>query len=466
MKLANQSRPALTLVKSLQEFNAFIKGGEYDVLRQSMRIYNRQFIKFNRDFYLLKINAGKDYESDYPPLKSDDEELQRTSSGIIKELETLLINLSIPKYRWGRYLNSQLTVYKLLCQLNADLQIKANIQVNTIIELLDKRKDHNKKLYIVATVISFLFLAGALVSPFLLAIIELAKVVLSMAMVFPIFGLVSTIATASFFAYQNHFDQKRSLFNRLRDNSFLLLKTVLNLSGNIVWLTSATLVAPSVSVAIMLVASLMDVAKEVFATVQNYILYKEYQERKEPFHVTSNLHAQQEHARHRIGYLQHKNAAIINTVTSIALFATMLAWQLVPGGIFVAAGAIAAIGLIYLGQYLMLMTNKRIMRDQLQDKLYDLEQEYELKLASKESTLTLDNVLANDEIRVNAVKRPRELSDNLELEFEVKRPRREKSASSFNYAEKSELSFFGHQTNESQMGPVAFAGISVEMSVS
>lgn len=463
MKSVNESRPALTLVKSLQEFNKFIKGGEYGVLSQSMRIYNRHFVKFNRDFYLLKIHAGKDYESDLSPQKSGRED--NNNLAIIEELETLLTNLSIPKYRWGRYLNSQLTVHKLLCQLNADLQIKANIQVNTIIELLDKRKNHNKKAYLIATAISFLFLAGAIVSPFLLAIIELAKVVLSTAMVFPIFGLVSTIATATFFAYQNHFDQKRSLFNRLRDNSFLLFKTALNLSGNIVWIASATLVAPIASVAIMLVASLMDVAKEVFATVQNYLLYKEYETRKKPLHLTPNLHAQQEHARHRIGYLQHKNAAIINTVTAIALFATMLAWQLVPGGIFVAAGAMAVMGLIYLGQYLMLKTNKRIMRDQLQDKLRHLEQEYELQMAGKGSELMLEDTLENDAIRVSSVKRPRELGDSLELQAEAKRPRREMSVSSFNYAEKSELSFFGHQAKETRLEPVVLAEASVEMSV-
>lgn len=458
MSVENEPVHASSLVASLQEINKFIKGGAFDELKQHLKAYDRHLIKFKRDFYLLTVFAGKDYPSGQQVVESGEEDDKYDSTAIIHELEILLTNLSIPKRRWGKYLNSQLTLHELLCQLNADLQIRFNIQLRSIIELIEERKNRNKKLYLIAGITSFILLTAAVASPFILGIIGLAKLVLASTFVFPAFGLLFTLAKASFYAYQNHFDKKSSLFNRLRDNSFLLLNTALNVSGNIVWLASATVIAPVAAVTLFLLSSVVDMAKEIFAAVQNRMLYK-----KPSSSEVLSLHEQQEQARHQIGYRQHRNAAIINTVAAVVLLAIMIAWQLVPGGIFVTLGAMAAIAIVYQVQKMVLKSNQNTMRDQLQNELRHIEQEHEKNNAGvldNDNSLELDNSLEHeqtsgmyyDEAPVILDKMRGEesiASDSLELTEAQK----SKSPSSFNYATATDVSFFKHLTKEPSAGP-------------
>ncbi|RUR08110.1 hypothetical protein [Legionella sp. km772] len=463
MELENNSLHASSLVQSLKEINKFIKGGEYKALKQSMKGYDRHLIQFKRDFYLLTVYAGRDYQSSEPILESGQEDNKHDNTAIIEELETLLTNLSIPKYRWGKYLNSQLTVYDLLCQLNADLQIKANIQLHTIIELLEERKARNKRLYLIASITAALLLIASLVSPFLMGIIAVAKIVFASSIAFPIMGLLFTVGRSAFYAYQNHFDKKSSLFNRLRDNSFLLLNAALNVSGNIVWLASSTVIAPVASVTLFLLSSVVDVVKEVFAAVQNYLLYKDYKAKNDSPLLNQDLHNQQEQARHQIGYRQHRNAAIINTVAAVLLLGIMIAWQFIPGGIFVTMGAIAAIGIVYQVQRMVLKANQNTMRDQLQTELRQLETSYEqtngipledvnswslVKSLKREPSLDLD--LEESPQKLKKLKGDEgEDSPLLEAaDCQEKQKPPKKADSSFNYAVASDASFFKHLTKE------------------
>jgi membrane protein implicated in regulation of membrane protease activity len=466
LELENELLYASSLVASLQEINKFIKGGEYKRLKEHMKSYDRHLIKFKRDFYLLTIYAGKDYQST-KPIQVDEEKIddKHDTATIIAELETLLANLSIPQYRWGRYLNSKLTPYELLCQLHADLEIKANIQINTIIELVEKRKVRNKKIYYYGGGLAALILLTiATIPPILTGVLELAKFIMATTIAFPIGRILFTLASSGYYAYQNHFDKKRSLFNRLRDNSFLLFNTALNVSGSLIWLASATMVVPVASAALFLLSSLMDVVKEIFATVQNYSLYKNYQDKNHSLFVKQDLHDQQEQARHQIGYLKHRNAAIINTVAAVLLLAIMVAWQFIPGGIFVTIGSIAAIGIVYQTQKMVLKRNKKTMRDELQGELRHLEQEYannNVDILDNDNTLNAENSLALEETAEVEYSTTAGVLNKLRVEERETASFRDsveqlsttpthstEDVSSINYSVASKVSFFKHLIKE------------------
>ncbi len=369
--MENESLDLSSLVDSLKEINLFIKGEEYSALKQHMKKYDNHIIKFKRDFYVLTIYAGEDYQNKPASFEKPTADEKHDISAILAELEILLAHLNIPRHRWGRYLNSQFTLHDILCQLNADLQRKSNIQLNTIIELIEARKSHNKKFYLMCagSILSFLFV---IVSPPLVVLVELAKLIMASTIILPSLSVLYSVGSFSYYAYENHFDKKRSLFNRLRDNAFLVLSSALNVSANIVWLASATVVAPLASGVLFILASVVDIGKEVFSMVQNYLQYKKYL----PF-AQQDLHDQQEHARYQFGYRQHRNAAIINIIAALFLFAIMVAWQLVPGGIFVTIGAVAAMCIVYQLQKMAVKSTQSYMRDQLQNELRHLEQEYE-----------------------------------------------------------------------------------------
>lgn len=461
MVLANESKPTLSLVSSLQEINKFIKGGEYSDLKQSMKAYDRRRLKFYREFYLRTICADKDYQAEpWSLIKTGDGE-QDLDAAVLLELERLLAQLDIPKHHWGRYLNSNLSIYRILCQLNADLQVKVNIQVNTIIELLDERKNHNRKFLIIFIAASVLSAATVVISPFRVGIIELAKLIMTTSITFPIFGILLTLASAVYYGYQNCADEKRSLFNRIRDNGFLLLKTALNLTGNIIWLSSAAVVAPVASVTLFLLSSVLDVVKEVFATIQNYSLYKGYQGKNHLISDTLDLHEQQEHARYQIGYRQHRNAALINTAAAVLLLALMVAWQFVPGGLFATIGAIALMGIIYQGQRMVLKSNSKIMRDELQNELRRLEQEYEHELVEEEvSELVHEEPLA--EKAMLGTKRARDFESEHHVERPPKRVRIDKELASSVLGE-SKIAFFsqGSKATPVKEEPQAFCSSSL-----
>ncbi|WP_019215762.1 hypothetical protein [Legionella tunisiensis] len=94
-----------TLSETLDEFNAYIKGGAtFKDLKARMKFYDTKFIKLNTDFHTITIS---DSEEDSSPGYKE----------IITKLKAILKNLNIPQSHWDRYLKSSLTVYDFFAEL-------------------------------------------------------------------------------------------------------------------------------------------------------------------------------------------------------------------------------------------------------------------------------------------------------------------------------------------------------------
>ena len=440
--MEKESNYAISLTNSLKEINKFIKGGDYSALEQHMTGYARHLIKFRRDFYIITLFSGKDYESNQTPTLDSTADNKHDNSALIEQLELLLTNLNIPRHRWGRYLNSQNTVYNLFCQLNADLEIKGNIQLHTLIKLIDKKKEADKRYILILGGGVFILSVLLMFSPALLGVIALAKLILASAIALPAMGLIYTVGEAAYLAYQNHFDQKRSLFNRLRDNSFLFLNTALNISAYAVWLAGGAIMTP-VAAILFVVASVVEVIKEIFITAQDYIQYK-----TNSSSLVQDLNSQQEQARLEMAYYQHRNAAIIKTLGAVLLLGVVVAMNFVPGGIFVTLAAVAAMIVIHQVKKLILNYNENKMRDRLQSGLFRLEQEYE-----KENKMELvsDGLGITSSLEKDAIIQPENLSSEVEIlvvkgalasESEIVQKEKPKKVS--NYAIASDVFFFKH----------------------
>ncbi len=448
-----KSLHAPSLVETLKEINKFIKGGEYKALKPKIAAYSYHLVEFNRDFHIITIYSDKDYRSNAPVLKSASADQEDDTPSILAELETLLTHLGIPKYRWGRYLNSNLTLYDLLCQLNADLQKIGDIQMHTIISLIDEKTSQSKKILFTGGAVFLGILSALSLTPFMQGLVELVKIVMASAMAFPILGLIYTGASALYYAYENHFDKKRSLLNRIRDNSFLFINTALNVSAYAVWIAAAAVMTP-VTAILFIVAAVTDVCKELFAATQNYLEYKNH-----PLLIKEDLHGHQEQARRQIGYVKHRNAALINIIGAVVLLAIMIAWNFVPGGLFVTIAAVAAIAVVYGLQRMAIKSNEKIMRERLQNDLNLLEQQYEndnTEDLTKSTILDLDKTL-KPELRsalvnaadVQAVDSPIETSSfSAPVDDPPNQKNKKVEAFSTNHAVASDLLFFSHLTKE------------------
>ncbi|WP_019215761.1 hypothetical protein [Legionella tunisiensis] len=203
-------------------------------------------------------------------------------------------------------------------------------------------------------------LANLYMSPIMAGTISVIKGFLASATGIPILGVVYTGAAALYAMYQNHFDKKRSLFNRIRDNAFLFTNTAINIAAYAIWIASATVMSPVVA-SLFVAASAVDMFKEMFAAAQNYLEYK-----NSPPIVGNDLQAEQELLRRESSYIKHRNAAIVNLVAAVILVGIMAAWCFVPGGIFVTLAAVAAIVTIYAVKTVILKYNESSMRDSLQ----------------------------------------------------------------------------------------------------
>ncbi|HHF7346442.1 TPA: hypothetical protein ACPSKB_003237 [Legionella feeleii] len=347
-----------TLSKTLDGFNAYIKGGStFKDLKARMKFYDNKLVKLNTDFHTITIS---DSEEDSSPEYKE----------IIKKLKALLTNLNIPQSHWDRYLKSSLTVYDFFAELKKE---KNMLQAGDILDLIDEKTAYGKMELAVGGALILSILANLYMTPVMAGTIDVIKGFLASATGIPILGAVYTGFAAVYAMYQNHFDKKRSLFNRIRDNAFLFTNTAINIAAYAIWIASATVMSPIVA-SLFVAASAVDVFKEMFAAAQNYLEY-----RNSPPIVGNDLQAEQELLRRESNYIKHRNAAIVNLVAAVVLVGIMAAWCFVPGGIFVTLAAVAAIVTVYAVKTAILKYNESTMRDRLQTGLKTLEETHEEK---------------------------------------------------------------------------------------
>lgn len=342
-----------SLTETLRIINQYAGGDtDFKTLKEHMAGYG--LLELNTNFHTITI-----CDSINPSLNPNYME-------IINTLKKILEKLSIPSKEWDRYLKSNFTIYEFLAQLKKDNYL----EVGPILRLIDKKiAAHNKKIGIVGILILATLTINLYFNPLLSSVLGIVQGILSSAIALPIIGLIFTSTVALYQIYSNHFDQKRSLFNRIRDNAFLFTGMAINISAYIIWIVAATSVLPILPAGLFFCGSMVNVFKELFAAVQNYIEYK-----TNPTVVETDdpLASKKELLRRQERYISHRNAAIVDLIAAVVLTGIMTAWSFAPGGIFLTIGAILGIAVLYTVQKYALKFIESTSRDRLQTNLKEL----------------------------------------------------------------------------------------------
>ncbi|MDP1602256.1 MAG: hypothetical protein Q8M03_03240 [Legionella sp.] len=341
-----------SLKSTLDHFNAYLVGGSSRALALYMKYYDNRLFALNRDFHLITI---------------DDDEIKL-------EIECLLRNLMIPEGELGRYFESGFTVYQLLQELTKEKYIQAHY----MLQLIDKKTQLRTWDLILGGLLSATMLAGLLSTPIFSGVVALIEGFLASARTLPIVGLFFNTGVAIYNLYKNQLDKKRPLFNRIRDNFFVVAGQVLNCVGYGIWIITGSAMTPLIA-GLFVAVSGLDVIKEVFGLVQEFIQHK----RKNLLFDEEPLNINRTYARYDYSFKKYRNAIIINLVAAVALVGIMAAWCFMPGGIFVAIAATVAIVGVYAVKILLLKKNDEIIRERLQTELRRIDRVYQVSQSAE-----------------------------------------------------------------------------------
>ncbi|WP_131796085.1 hypothetical protein [Legionella lansingensis] len=284
---------------------------------------------------------------------------------ILAKVKALLNRLNIPPSNWEKYLN--LTLYELLLKLNRE----EHPQISYILKLIDNKTAIRKLTLFIYGGTFIFFVASILSAPVFAPVLSALGILLTSARGLPVLGLAYTVISSAVIFYQNQVDAKRTLLNRIHDNFILLVKSSLNITGYIFWMIAATPMTPLVA-GLFVAASAVDVIKEITDLTQSYSKHKN----RPSIHESSQLLIHQTYARNEYGFRKHRNALIINLITSILLLGIMAAWCFLPPALILTVGSVVAIGVVFGIKCLLHKFNEARVREQLQIELSKIEQDY------------------------------------------------------------------------------------------
>ena len=129
----------------------------------------------------------------------------------------------------------------------------------------------------------------------------------------------------------------------------------------------AAVTTPAVSI-LFVVADALMVMKEI-ATLAYMYLYENPRINPE-----SSLAEQHIQARELTDFEKRKYAAWVNFVSAIVMTGLIAAWCFAPGGIFLVAGAILAMGGVYFATNYLIKQNEKKMDEVLKERFVEIEQ--------------------------------------------------------------------------------------------
>jgi len=327
----------------LDQFVIYTKGGSSESLKRHLRNYNQRPELLIRNFKLTAIN----------------------NPAIIEQIKSLLECLGIPKNKWKNYFDLNLTIYVFLQKLSQE----GHVQVTYILSKIDEITEIKKSHLILGA--SFLGTLGLLLAaPFFPSLLLIIGGFLSLAVTFPILGLLFSIGVAAYQICNNLVDKKNPFFDRARDISFRIVKFSLTVIAYSLLIAKAV-VMTSLAAAFFLFSTLLDVVKEVLCLVQESLRYNNKQTMEEADPLTSNRTS----IRHEFRYKKHRDAAIINLLATIVLVGILMTGWFVPG-FLVTVGLAAAMILTQGIKYLALRKNEQLKRERLQEQLNEAEKRH------------------------------------------------------------------------------------------
>lgn len=327
------------LTEALDELGASLLFGSDDArLRRQFALYNPQFISH----YYTPIN--------HPELKTS--------------IELILDRADIDDRQKGRFKNTSLNIYEFLQELEKLTKNKYKRKpINAFIKFIEEKNKTQlilKGTFIVGIGVSILSTTFSIFSW------PQIQTILSAALFFPIVGLASTAFLTLYGIYQNE-QSSTPFWSRVRDNTFLLANSALNMAAYILLLSAASALSPVAS-GLFIAASCIKAIKETCILIQHVI-----KQNKSGYASAKGLVGKQAEVREMIDFEKHRNALAINLSSAVIMVGIMAFWCLVPGGVVISAIAIAAMGAVALVQSKALSSNEKKMKERLDNEFERLE---------------------------------------------------------------------------------------------
>lgn len=331
----------VAIENTLDCFNQYLQGGSIEQLKRHMDEYDGKRQSVRDNFHTIPIS----------------------NNAIKNRINTLLKALFIPSDQINNYLSSDLTVFDLLLDLHRNNI--AGIQTDYLIELINKKSRWRKRdFFLIGALLSVILGVMAMIPSFSAIIVALYGLLTS-PRALPIVGLVYSLSVTAYMIFSHQFDRKIPLYDRIRNNFFVIASMVLNIIAYSLWISSPIGITYVVA-GLFVSSAFMHVIKEGVALLKELIINYRNQ------HVyagENSIEINVDYVRHEFSFKKHRNAALINLVTAIALAGVMTAWHFIPGGFLLSAIAVLSIGIIYGTQMLLKQKNDAVIRENLQKEL-------------------------------------------------------------------------------------------------
>lgn len=313
-----------------------------DAFDERMKYYRNDLLSFNQDFYKIKINSDPQ----------------------INELvQEMLVHLKIPKWQWGRYLNTPLSLRDLLEELNKHNNEQKEY-VKLLLQLLEVR---------IAIMWHRILIAAALVFSVILIAMPYIALLGSLvtSLLVPGIGLFFSLVGTGYYLYQNISDDTLTLGQRIKNSVFTLAISALNFARYGVILTAVATLTP-VSAILSVAASLVGLVQEIYEVVYTFIKNR----KKEAHPEQQDLASLQQQAREEVTYKQTKISVLINLSAAILSTAIVIIWCFAPGGVFLAVGAAIGLALVMGLKALAQYFNNKKMAETLKTRFHAMEDEF------------------------------------------------------------------------------------------
>ncbi len=324
------------LETALTSFNTYLLSPEDEKFPRILDAYGDKNKKINRDFFTLTLD-------EHPELNP--------------YISELLNNLNIDKLLWGRYIGAPITVYQLLKELNQLLD-KKNQNLIAFIKQIDRKRGKAWTSLVLATMLG---LVGVeFLVPFMTGVVDLIHQVVVAAVFVPSASLGYTAAVYFYSLYESLSSKKKvPLSELLRNNFFELAEAALKITAYSLVLAAVATTGSPLFLVLIIVGTGIQIIKELANFIHLQLKHKP------SVKDGDTLPEKQQKVREACDYLKRRNSLIINIVAAVVITGVVAASFLIPGGFFVAIGALVGLVIAHLLKSLAHRYNERYIAARL-----------------------------------------------------------------------------------------------------
>ncbi|KTC68363.1 hypothetical protein Lbir_2965 [Legionella birminghamensis] len=343
-----------TIVDNLTIFSKFITAScDLEDVEKHLKAYDNNFLAFERDFYVT-------------PIDSNDE--------CIDAAIKLLQNLNISFKLWSSYFAQNLTVYEFLKKIVRDHEL--SIQLNTLIDTIEKRKRYNNILFALKFLVPFCVLLLILAGIFYAQLEEIVRFLIFTAGLLPVFGIIVSIFTIIFQVIFTHLlNDRRPIEKIYRDDAFIVLTNSLNIAAKAVLMAAKYTFVP-LAAFFFIASAVIEVLKELFYLLELHQTQTPELLPEDKHNFASLTLYHQQLARLNYDFIKQRNAFIINIAAALTLAASVTACAFLPPGFILTLATCSVVAIVFCIKKLALYINDIMVARKLQQELKSLAEEF------------------------------------------------------------------------------------------